>query len=198
MIMCCVWYQARFQTNPVVHILTQSLKRKDKEKKKKRRAHLANSTAPDFSLPRACASLPPSAPQFPVPTPLCSLLPASAMVAFSPSPPSRWPLPPRFLALPILLCLGCLAAPASVRAAGVLRQVVVGGGGGGTFFEPFNVTYDHRAVILGGERRMLVSAGLHYPRATPEVSTELCLGWAAAASIGGMGRLQLFCSRRYW
>ncbi|RCV18459.1 hypothetical protein SETIT_3G302400v2 [Setaria italica] len=95
------------------------------------------------------------------------------MVAFSPSPPSRWPLPPRFLALPILLCLGCLAAPASVRAAGVLRQVVVGGGGGGTFFEPFNVTYDHRAVILGGERRMLVSAGLHYPRATPEMWPSL-------------------------
>jgi hypothetical protein len=57
----------------------------------------------------------------------------------------------------------------------VLRQVVVGGGGvgGGIFFEPFNVTYDHRAVILGGERRMLVSAGLHYPRATPEVTWAL-------------------------
>jgi hypothetical protein len=57
----------------------------------------------------------------------------------------------------------------------VLRQVVVGGGGvgGGIFFEPFNVTYDHRAVVLGGERRMLVSAGLHYPRATPEVTWPL-------------------------
>jgi len=57
----------------------------------------------------------------------------------------------------------------------VLRQVVAGGGDGdgGTFFEPFNVTYDHRAVILGGKRRMLVSAGLHYPRATPEMWPSL-------------------------
>ncbi|KAK9155177.1 hypothetical protein Sjap_002657 [Stephania japonica] len=36
-------------------------------------------------------------------------------------------------------------------------------------FEPFNVSYDHRALIIDGRRRMLVSAGIHYPRATPEV-----------------------------
>lgn len=38
-----------------------------------------------------------------------------------------------------------------------------------SFFEPFNVTFDHRALILGGKRRMLISAGIHYPRATPQV-----------------------------
>jgi hypothetical protein len=37
------------------------------------------------------------------------------------------------------------------------------------FFKPFNVSYDHRALIIDGERRMLISAGIHYPRATPEV-----------------------------
>jgi hypothetical protein len=37
------------------------------------------------------------------------------------------------------------------------------------WFKPFNVTYDHRALILDGHRRMLISAGIHYPRATPEV-----------------------------
>ncbi|KAJ3701565.1 hypothetical protein LUZ61_005270 [Rhynchospora tenuis] len=38
-----------------------------------------------------------------------------------------------------------------------------------TYFEPFNVTYDHRAILIGGERRMLISAGIHYPRATPQM-----------------------------
>ncbi|WVZ89352.1 LOW QUALITY PROTEIN: hypothetical protein U9M48_035772 [Paspalum notatum var. saurae] len=71
----------------------------------------------------------------------------------------------------IFVCLAASVPSAAADAAGVLRQVVVGHNGE-TFFEPFNVTYDHRAVILGGERRMLVSAGLHYPRATPEVSSE--------------------------
>ncbi|PKA57733.1 Beta-galactosidase 9 [Apostasia shenzhenica] len=40
---------------------------------------------------------------------------------------------------------------------------------GWEFFEPFNVSYDHRALIIGGKRRMLISAGFHYPRATPEM-----------------------------
>lgn len=40
------------------------------------------------------------------------------------------------------------------------------------YFEPFNVSYDHRALILGGKRRMLTSAGIHYPRATPEVNSK--------------------------
>ncbi|XP_078441584.1 beta galactosidase 9 isoform X2 [Wolffia australiana] len=37
------------------------------------------------------------------------------------------------------------------------------------FFRPFNVSYDHRALIIDGQRRMLISAGIHYPRATPEM-----------------------------
>jgi hypothetical protein len=79
-------------------------------------------------------------------------------------------------------------ADAGAEAAGVLRQVVGGDDDddGGNFFEPFNVTYDHRALILGGKRRMLVSAGLHYPRATPEVSTEVLWRFAGsgAAAVG--------------
>lgn len=39
----------------------------------------------------------------------------------------------------------------------------------GEYFKPFNVSYDHRALILDGKRRILISAGIHYPRATPEV-----------------------------
>lgn len=32
-----------------------------------------------------------------------------------------------------------------------------------------NVTYDQRALVIDGQRRMLISAGIHYPRATPEM-----------------------------
>ncbi|XP_062204504.1 beta-galactosidase 15 isoform X1 [Phragmites australis] len=87
---------------------------------------------------------------------------------------SRWPKPLGSPAL-LLFLLGCFAASVPPVAAGVLRQVVVGedATGDGPFFEPFNVTYDHRAVRIGGERRMLVSAGFHYPRATPEMWPSL-------------------------
>lgn len=58
-----------------------------------------------------------------------------------------------------------------------------------TFFKPFNVSYDHRAIIIDGRRRLLVSGGIHYPRATPQV---LC----------SLYDLSLFCSFRwstmYW
>ena len=43
------------------------------------------------------------------------------------------------------------------------------GSASANFFEPFNVSYDHRALIIDGRRRMLISAGIHYPRATSEV-----------------------------
>ncbi|XP_022970625.1 beta-galactosidase 8-like [Cucurbita maxima] len=32
-----------------------------------------------------------------------------------------------------------------------------------------NVTYDHRALVIDGERRVLVSGSIHYPRSTPEM-----------------------------
>lgn len=41
------------------------------------------------------------------------------------------------------------------------------------YFKPFNVSYDHRALIIDGQRRMLISAGIHYPRATPEMWPDL-------------------------
>ncbi|XP_024362300.1 beta-galactosidase 9 [Physcomitrium patens] len=39
--------------------------------------------------------------------------------------------------------------------------------------KPINVTYDQRALIINGQRRMLISAGIHYPRATPEMWPSL-------------------------
>ncbi|XP_057749485.1 beta-galactosidase 9 [Arachis stenosperma] len=41
------------------------------------------------------------------------------------------------------------------------------------YFKPFNVSYDHRALIIDGHRRILISAGIHYPRATPEMWPDL-------------------------
>ncbi|XP_021749279.1 beta-galactosidase 9-like [Chenopodium quinoa] len=54
-------------------------------------------------------------------------------------------------------------------------------GVGKLFFEPFNVTYDHRSLIIAGRRRMLISAGIHYPRATPQMWPDLI----AKAKEGG-------------
>lgn len=34
-----------------------------------------------------------------------------------------------------------------------------------------NVTYDHRALVIDGQRRVLISGSIHYPRSTPEVPT---------------------------
>lgn len=31
------------------------------------------------------------------------------------------------------------------------------------------VTYDHRALVIDGKRRVLQSGSIHYPRSTPEV-----------------------------
>lgn len=33
-----------------------------------------------------------------------------------------------------------------------------------------NVTYDHRALVINGVRRVLISGSIHYPRSTPEVN----------------------------
>ncbi|KAJ4726013.1 Beta-galactosidase [Melia azedarach] len=36
-----------------------------------------------------------------------------------------------------------------------------------------NVTYDHRAVVIDGRRRVLISGSIHYPRSTPEMWPDL-------------------------
>lgn len=33
-----------------------------------------------------------------------------------------------------------------------------------------NVTYDHRALVIDGKRKVLISGSIHYPRSTPEVN----------------------------
>ncbi|GLU19005.1 hypothetical protein SLE2022_352760 [Rubroshorea leprosula] len=36
-----------------------------------------------------------------------------------------------------------------------------------------NVTYDHRAIVIDGKRRVLISGSIHYPRSTPEMWPDL-------------------------
>nr|QSM07474.1 beta-galactosidase 8 [Ipomoea batatas] len=36
-----------------------------------------------------------------------------------------------------------------------------------------NVTYDHRALIIDGKRRVLISGSIHYPRSTPDMWPDL-------------------------
>ncbi|KAL2328638.1 hypothetical protein Fmac_022065 [Flemingia macrophylla] len=36
-----------------------------------------------------------------------------------------------------------------------------------------NVTYDHRALVIDGKRRVLISGSIHYPRSTPEMWPDL-------------------------
>ena len=36
-----------------------------------------------------------------------------------------------------------------------------------------NVSYDHRALVIDGKRRVLISGSIHYPRSTPEVSAPV-------------------------
>ncbi|KAK9936284.1 hypothetical protein M0R45_013133 [Rubus argutus] len=46
----------------------------------------------------------------------------------------------------------------------------------GYFIETVNsatVTYDHRALVIDGKRRILQSGSIHYPRSTPEVWPEI-------------------------
>ena len=38
-----------------------------------------------------------------------------------------------------------------------------------------NVTYDGRSLIIDGQRKMLFSGSIHYPRSTPDVCISLYL-----------------------
>ncbi|RHN64644.1 putative beta-galactosidase [Medicago truncatula] len=39
-------------------------------------------------------------------------------------------------------------------------------------FINFSVTYDHKAILVNGQRRFLISGSIHYPRSTPEYYFE--------------------------
>lgn len=44
-------------------------------------------------------------------------------------------------------------------------------------FGEASVSYDHKAITINGQRRILLSGSIHYPRSTPEVfSSNVFLG----------------------
>jgi hypothetical protein len=58
--------------------------------------------------------------------------------------------PPAVLAVAVALAVAALAATASAA-----------------------VTYDRKAVVVNGQRRILLSGSIHYPRSVPEVLLPL-------------------------
>ncbi|KAI6681966.1 hypothetical protein NL676_035847 [Syzygium grande] len=51
-----------------------------------------------------------------------------------------------------------------------------------------SVTYDHRAIIVNGQRRILISGSIHYPRSTPEMWPDLI----QKAKDGGLDVIQTY------
>lgn len=54
----------------------------------------------------------------------------------------------------------------------IILLVVLGGGSGSgnVLVVGANVSYDGRSLIIDGQRRILFSGSIHYPRSTPDVS----------------------------
>ncbi|OAP01355.1 BGAL2 [Arabidopsis thaliana] len=50
------------------------------------------------------------------------------------------------------------------------------------------VTYDHKALIINGQRRILISGSIHYPRSTPEMWPDLI----KKAKEGGLDVIQTY------
>ncbi|XP_077212588.1 beta-galactosidase-like isoform X1 [Tasmannia lanceolata] len=51
-----------------------------------------------------------------------------------------------------------------------------------------SVSYDHRAIIVNGQRRILISGSIHYPRSTPEMWPDLI----QKAKDGGLDVIQTY------
>jgi len=82
------------------------------------------------------------------------------------------------------------AVPEAVAAVAVLvglAAVAAAGRGRGWSEEgsgvPGEVTYDHRALVLDGARRMLFAGEMHYPRSTPEVTRISSPPYLSVASL---------------
>ncbi|KAI3706395.1 hypothetical protein L6452_24105 [Arctium lappa] len=54
-----------------------------------------------------------------------------------------------------------------------------------------NVTYDHRALVIDGKRRVLVSGSIHYPRSTPDM-------WAGLIQKSKEGGLDVIETYVFW
>ena len=59
--------------------------------------------------------------------------------------------------------------------------------------KPYKVSYDHRAILINGERVLLQSAGMHYPRSSPSMWPQLMQDSAAA----GLNTMQTYVFHNY-
>ena len=50
------------------------------------------------------------------------------------------------------------------------------------------VSYDHRAVVINGQRRILMSGSIHYPRSPPDMWPDLI----AKAKEGGLNTIESY------
>lgn len=75
------------------------------------------------------------------------------------------PLPSPLLSFPVpWAAMAGTARILPAAAAALLLLLCIAGGA-----RAANVTYDHRALVIDGVRRVLVSGSIHYPRSTPDV-----------------------------
>ncbi|OEL14026.1 Beta-galactosidase 6, partial [Dichanthelium oligosanthes] len=91
--------------------------------------------------------------------------------------PSFLPLLPRRAAM----AATALLLPAAAAAA-VLLLCLAGGS------RATNVTYDHRALVIDGVRRVLISGSIHYPRSTP----DMWPGLIQKAKDGGLDVIETY------
>ncbi|KAJ9551096.1 hypothetical protein OSB04_015141 [Centaurea solstitialis] len=70
----------------------------------------------------------------------------------------------------------------------IVLLVVVAGGGSMAVVEGAEVTYDGRSLIINGQRQILFSGSIHYPRSTPDTWPSLI----AKAKEGGLDVIQTY------
>lgn len=85
----------------------------------------------------------------------------------------------------IMVVVAASAALATAAAAGRGARAAAEDERGNTPAGRREVTYDGRALILDGARRMLFSGDMHYPRSTPEVRR-----WMLMVPIGRIVLMQ--------
>ena len=71
-----------------------------------------------------------------------------------------------------LLCLCLVFYTGTSLVAGISYSDVHG--------QPYRVDYDHRSLRINGERVLLQSAGIHYPRSSPSMWPQLMQSVAVA------------------
>lgn len=47
----------------------------------------------------------------------------------------------------------------------------------------YNVSFDHRAILINGERQLFISGSIHYPRSTPSMWDDLMKRSKAAGEL---------------